>query len=404
MEATTVTGPAKNLLNFARLAQSPAFQAAGLPGVEVSIVTFHRKSNDDSPDDAAPNSFVATTREQGVQVHVIYERMRFDPQVISALRRIVAEHSPDIIQTHGVKSHFLVKLARLGKRYPWVAYHHGYTTTNLKMRGYNQLNRWSLPSAEKVVTVCQAFADQLVQAGVRANRTSVCHNSVVAPRDVTLHEQQTLRNRLGIADGQHIVLSVGRLSREKGHSDLVTAIALLRDQDCELEFKLLIVGEGPERERLDRAIRLHGLGDCVIFAGQTRDVAPYYAIADVLALPSHSEGSPNVLLEAMAASVPIVATSVGGVPEIAFANENALLVPAREPKLFAAALRRLIGEPNLRRTLSANASERVEKDFSPESYAQSLIKIYHGLVTEAGALKELKECPGVSTPDIYPMI
>ena len=383
IEATTVSGPAKNLLNFCRLARSTHFEEAGFPQVEVAIVTFHRKSvTKKGEPPGALNAFAAAAREQGVNIHVIEERFRFDPKVISELRRIVAEESPDILQTHMIKSHFLVKLAGLGKRYPWIAYHHGYTTTNLKMRGYNRLNRWSLPSAARVITVCQAFANQLTQAGVREQRISVCHNSVVAPRTVATNEQQVLKNRLNIGPDERVLLSVGRLSREKGHADLISAASHLREFDPILKFKLIMVGEGPEQQHLEQAVRKHDLRDRVCFIGHVTDVAPFYSIADVLALPSHSEGSPNVLLEAMAAGIPIVATSVGGVPEIAVAEENALLVSARDPQALARSLHRLLTTPGLAETLSANAQARVKRDFSPQAYAQSLLKIYRELLKE----------------------
>jgi len=383
IEATTVTGPAKNLLNFCRLTRSSWPDEAGLPRVEVSIVTFHRLShaNDNGEEaDDSPNAFVAAAREGGIEVDVITERFRFDPRTIGELRRIVARTSPDIIQTHMIKSHFLIKLTGLGKQYPWIAYHHGYTTTDLKMRGYNQLNRWSLPSATRVITVCDSFAKELSRAGVQSERIAVCHNSVNDPRRVSNEERDALKNQLSLDGDERITLAVGRLSREKGHSDLVEALALLRKSNPELKFKLLVVGEGPERERLERAVEAKGLSARLFFIGHVEDVAPYYAIADVLALPSHSEGSPNVLLEAMVAGVPVVATSVGGVPEIALADESALLVPPREPRLFANALHRLLSDSDLAQTLRANARARVASHFSHQSYAESLIRIYQQLV------------------------
>jgi glycosyltransferase involved in cell wall biosynthesis len=384
IEATTVTGPAKNLLNFCRLMRSAQFHEAGLPRLDVSIVTFHRLSSGENDsrqlENAAPNSFVTAARGQGVEVDVIDERFRFDRAVIEKLRRIVALRSPDIIQTHMIKSHFLVKLAGLGKQYPWVAYHHGYTTTDLKMQAYNQLNRWSLPSAMRVITVCGAFANQLSQAGVRADRISVCHNSVTAPTHLTNDEQRVLKDKLGVAGDEQVVLAVGRLSLEKGHRDLIDAVALLREMNPELKLKLIIVGDGPERARLEKAASQERLSTRVLFIGHVENSAPYYAIADALALPSHSEGSPNVLLEAMAHGVPVVATNVGGVPEIAVAEESAILVPAHNPGLFAGALQRVLTNPELAQMIGANARVRVATHFSPEAYAQSLIQIYQELV------------------------
>lgn len=388
IEATTVNGPAKNLLSFCQLVRSPELCANGIPRLDVSIVSFHRFSGqtaEGEEPDAAPNSFVATAREMGITVDVITERFRFDPRVLSQLRAIVARRAPDVIQTHMIKSHFLVKFAGFGKQYPWVAYHHGYTTTDLKMRAYNQLDRWSLPSADHVITVCGEFAKHLAQSGVARKRIHVRHNSVVPPRDVTSDERQRLRDRFGLNRDEKVVLSVGRLSREKGHADLIDAMSLLRELNAELKFKLLLVGDGPELQSLQRAARRHGLDQHVMFVGHVSDVATYYAIADVMALPSHSEGSPNVLLEAMAAGVPIVATSVGGVPEIATAEHDALLVPARNPSLFAAALRRVLTEPELAQNLKNNAIARVSQ-FSPEAHAGSLIQIYQQLVSVPGAI------------------
>jgi glycosyltransferase involved in cell wall biosynthesis len=382
IEATTVTGPARNLLRFCRLARSSWFETAGLPRVEVSIVTFHRltrNSHGQFPKES-PNSFVTAARAEGVEVEVIDEKFRFDPAVIPALQRIAVQRQPDIIQTHMVKSHFLIKLAGLGKQYPWVAYHHGYTTPDVKMRAYNRLNRWTLPSATRVITVCAAFADELIRNGVRTEDIDVCHNSITPGRRVTSEEQRTLKNRLVVAPDERVVLSVGRLSLEKGHSDLLEALGMLRELDSELKFKLVIVGDGPERARLEGMTREQKLTQRVLFVGHVEDVAPYYAIADALALPSHSEGSPNVLLEAMAGGLPIVATNVGGVPEIAVDGKSGLLVPPQNPRLFAAALHRLLTSPSLARALAAQAQAHVEDHFSPESYAESLIRIYQKLL------------------------
>lgn len=375
IEATTVTGPAKNLLNFYSLLRAPEFCRDGVPQIEGSIVTFDRVAGGG---DATPNAFVAAARDAGITVDVITERFRFDRAVIQQLRGIVARRAPDVIETHMIKSHFLVKFSGLAKQYPWIAYHHGYTSTDLKMLLYNQLNRWSLPSADLVIAVCGEFAKQLAASGVQKDRIRVSHNSVNPPRIVSSDEQQTLRKRFGIAADEKVVLAVGRFSREKGHADLLESVALLRAAGPELKFKLLLVGEGPEQANLSRAVSARKLQSHVVFVGHVTDVTPFYAIADVLALPSHSEGSPNVLLEAMAAGLPVVATSVGGVPEIATSEVNALLVPGRDPSAFAKALRRALTQIDFARTLKSNAIARAS-EFSPASHTQSLIEIYQEL-------------------------
>jgi len=158
----------------------------------------------------------------------------------------------------------------------------------------------------------------------------------------------------------------------------------LRELNPALSFKLVIVGEGPEQARLETESRSAELSERVVFAGQTTDVQTYYEIADVLALPSHSEGSPNVLLEGMASGLPVVATAVGGVPEIAVNEKTALLVPPKDPQSFASALNRLSQEGEFARKLGRAAAVHVAQNFSPAVYVRSLLHVYRGLASEAG--------------------
>jgi glycosyltransferase involved in cell wall biosynthesis len=390
MEATTVTGPAKLLIEFCRLAREADSTLAGLPRVEASVVTFRRgragaaesrngasmRSRED-----APNEFVTAARAAGVEVDVIGERFRFDPSVVGQLRRVVERRAPDIIETHMIKSHFLTLASGLARRHRWVAYHHGYTTTDAKMRLYNQLNRLTLPRASRVITVCGPFARGLASAGVSPEKISVVHSSVAAACAPSASDVGVLKTKLGVTEGERVVLAVGRLSREKGHVGLVHALEHLRRVAPATKFKLVIVGDGPERERVEAAASSSGLGASVVFAGHASDVRPFYALADVLALPSHSEGSPLVLLEAMAACVPVVATSVGGVPEVASDGETALLVPPHDPAAFAYALARVLADASLARTLSSKAAAHVAERFSPEARARALVEIYGALVS-----------------------
>lgn len=383
IEATTVTGPAKNLLNFCRRASSPHFQAGEMPRVEISIATFQRldrHTNENSQrqqDKDSPNAFVAAAREAGIEVDVIRERFRFDTRVIGELRAIVDRRAPDIIQTHGVKSHFLLRLSGLWRQHPWIAFHHGYTATDLKMVLYNKLNRWSLPSAHRVVTVCQAFAEQLASEGVSPEKISVLHNSInangAANEAADLH---TLKERLGIELGERVVLAVGRFSREKAHADLINALGALHSVNPDLNFRLVLVGDGPERRGIERAAETQGIASRVIFAGHVSNVRPFYGLADALVLPSHSEGSPNVLLEAMAAELPVVATAVGGVPEIVENGESALLVAPRDIQAMASAIGRVLADAPLARRLASNASGLVRTRHSPAAYARSVTEIY----------------------------
>jgi glycosyltransferase involved in cell wall biosynthesis len=368
VEATTVNAVAKNMFEFHRAARELAQQSAGFPVIELSLVTFDRGNNS--------TEFVSAARGLGLEVDVIPERGRFDRDVIKALRKIVEQRAPDVIVTHQVKSHFLMNVSNLWRKYPWVAFNHGYTTTDRKMLLYNRLDRWSLPKADRVVTVCEAFAKQLVKMRVPRERIHVQHNSIRPEPAVSAEEVHVLRKNLGLNEDERMILTVGRLSKEKAQIDLLRAFKKLNDTHAGINARLVIVGDGPERGSLEEAAVPLGISDRVVFTGQVKNVGVYYRAADVLVNPSHSEGSPYVLLEAMAAKLPIVATAVGGVPEMVENNQTALLVPARDPCALANAIARVLNDEQLAQRLATCASTLVSSRFSPESYVRSLAKIY----------------------------
>jgi glycosyltransferase involved in cell wall biosynthesis len=375
LEATTVSGPAKNLIEFCRRARAA--------GVEAAIVTFRRGGPEESV-------LVTACRAAGVEVHQLAEAFRFDPRVLPALARLVERLRPDVVQTHQVKSHLLVALSGAARARPWVAFHHGYTFTDLKMRAYNQLDRWSLPRASRVVTVSRPFADQIAAMGVPRGRIRVVHNSVRveypdgARADARrAREAALLRQRLGITHDERVVVAVGRLSQEKAFPELVRALVRLRTIAPTQDAWLVVVGEGPERARIQGLADQLGVAHRVVVTGQEPDVTPYYALADVLAISSLTEGSPNVLLEAMAAGVPVVATAVGGIPEIVEHQESAVLVPAGDPCALGEAIRRVLLERSLAERLVANARRRVLERHAPEARVEALCALYRELAGRA---------------------
>jgi glycosyltransferase involved in cell wall biosynthesis len=359
IEATTVTGPAKNLLEFCQTVRDR-------DDIKITVATFDRNRG--------PTDFTAAAEEAGVAVTLIPERSATDMRVIEKLRDLVNQGEADILQTHAVKSHFLVYLSRVWKRRRWVAFHHGYTTTDVKDRLYSQLDRVSLRAASRVFTVSRAFENQLVERGVAASRIEVVHNAVNLQwaDQVRALDKVAVRDQLGIGRDEKVLLAIGRMSIEKRHIDLIEAYHQLRRDGAAV--RLILVGDGPERARLEATG-----GQGVTFSGQIQSTASYYAAADVMVLPSLTEGSPNVLLEAMAAGVPVVATRVGGIPEIATDGESALLVPPRDPAALARAIGELLEDSDKRARLIAQARSAIEARHTPETRAQALIERYRAL-------------------------
>jgi glycosyltransferase involved in cell wall biosynthesis len=373
VEATSVNAVAKLVLDFYRTTGELGQSDDDFPAVAGSIVTFDRATTGAGE----PNDFIATVRAAGIELDVIPERRRFDLSVIEALKNVTEKRAPDIIVTNSVKSHFIMWRSRLWKKYPWVAFHHGYTATDRKMRLYNRFDRFSLPKADVVVTVCDAFARDLTKvARVPTEKIRVQHNSIRPAPPPAVEDVRAWRERLRVSPDERVLLSIGRLSKEKAHGDLLEAFKHLSEANRDLNVKLLIVGEGPEREKLMAAARSTGISERVVFTGQVKNVQPFYAIADVFVLSSHSEGSPNVLLEAMAANVPVVATAVGGVPEMVKNEESALLVPPMNPAAMAAAVSSLIRNRELAQRLVQNAATLIKVRFHPEQYVRTLVNVY----------------------------
>jgi L-malate glycosyltransferase len=374
MESDFVTGPAKPLLEFAQLARNPR---NGFPGVELSAATYLRGNAD-----PADNGFVCAALRAGVEMDLIRERERFDRAVIPHIAQILEKRQPDIVQTHNVKSHFLMRYSGLYRKYRWIAFHHGYVTTDAKMRLYNQLDRWSLRKAAHVVTVCIPFRRQLESRGVSGERISVRHNTITPFEAPPSAQIEAARRSIPCPPGIPLLLMVSRLSHEKGHVDLLEALAILKRSGTRCHT--VIVGEGYERGAIERARKRLGLEDEVTLTGHKNDVRPWFAMAGMYLMPSHSEGSPNSLLEAMAAGIPCVASNVGGIPEIMTNERTGLLTPARNPDALAQAIGRLLADPALAKSLTERALAETAR-FNPDAYHADLLRIFQHVMDNSGA-------------------
>jgi glycosyltransferase involved in cell wall biosynthesis len=324
---------------------------------------------------------VTASIDAGVPMDLIAEKGRFDRGVIARIERIFEMRSPDIVQTHNVKSHFLMRYSGLWRKYRWIAFHHGYVTTDAKMRLYNQLDRWSLQKAAHLVTVCGPFRQQLESRGISAERITVRHNAInpfEAPAPIDI---EAVRRSIPCPASTPLLLMVSRLSHEKGHVDLLEALAILKRNGS--KFHTVIVGEGYERGAIESARQRLGLQGDVTLTGHKNDVRPYFAIANLYLMPSHSEGSPNSLLEAMAAGVPCVASDVGGIPEIMTDERTGLLTPARNPEAVAKAIDRLLADATLADSLAANARIEIAR-FTPDAHHAGMVQIYRHVLGDSG--------------------
>ena len=365
MEALSLTGPAKNLLSFGQLARE-------LQGTELILASYRR------PEHPAEDDFIRGARALGIQLEILPDGGAWDLTLAGKLRRLCERLQVDLVQTHNVKSHFLFRLSGASRDFPWVAWNHGYTWPTWRQRVYNSFDYISLRGADRVTTVTGSFVAGLEGMGVRRERIEVVGNAIEVEKS-DLETGRLRREDYAKAD-ERIVLAVGRLSKEKAHQRLIEAIARLNKDRKGPAHVLLLVGDGPERQNLEACASAEGVR--LNFAGQVREVRPYYALADVFVLPSDSEGSPNVLLEAMAEGLPIVSTNVGGVKETVNDGEEAVLVEPRNSKALSAALCKIADQPEEASRMGERARRRVIEERSPERRAQHILRIYEDLLKE----------------------
>jgi glycosyltransferase involved in cell wall biosynthesis len=376
IEGASVTGPAKNLIQIGAYGRDVTDATA----LDMTVATYRRG-------DRTPGPLLEGIAAAGLDSELLIEKQRFDTAVAGQIRTLVDRYRPDVVQTHMVKSHFMMRYSGLWRSHRWLAFHHGYTRVDKKMLVYNQFDRWSLRAAHQIVTVCEPFARQLTSRGIPRARIAIQHNSVPVFHRPDPSVVARLRASLRIPDTIPVLLAVGRLSAEKGFADLVQAVAVA--QRGAPEFRLAIVGEGPERQRLEASIAQLGLTGRVLLPGHDHDMAAWYAMAYALVMPSHSEGSPNVLLEAMAAGLPVVATNVGGIPEMVTDDETALLVSSRNPQALGGAIARILTDAPAAAAMSSAARKTAGTRFSIPAHYRSLIRVYErlaGLTAPAGSL------------------
>jgi L-malate glycosyltransferase len=306
-------------------------------------------------------------------------------RLLFAVIRYLKATRPHILHSHGYKEHTLGAVGgKLSNDPLTIQTYHGLQENlagwaGLKMRIYDRLNlavgRATADGAVGVSSEITSFLqDRYPSADVRCIR-----NGIDLDRIAVTVERDAMRAQLGIAPDAFVVGSVGRLMPVKGFEYLVEAFAQLPRKQTSPEHRLVIVGDGPLRDALGRCAGRHGVLRDVTFLGARSDVYDLMNAFDVFVLPSLHEGVPMVLLEAMAIGVPIVATHVGGIPEILEHDNDALLVPAKDPKALAQAIQLLAGSTALRAQLIRAARARAEGQRAIQFSAGATRDMYRSL-------------------------
>jgi L-malate glycosyltransferase len=326
----------------------------------------------------------------GVPVHVFPIRSLYGPSAVREgvrFARFLVQERADVVHSHDIYNNlFATVWARVARVPAVIASRRWWHTLNRP--GHRIACAVGYRLADRVLANSRAVATSLVgDEGIPAERVVVVPNfldaSAFDPLPGSTREQ--LLALFGVPLDALVIGVVARLNPIKDHASLMRAVATLAPRWPRLH--LVVVGRGVERDNLVRLARDLGLSQCVHFVGLQPQKPNLHALFEVSVLPSRSEGFPNVVLEAMAAATPVVATAVGGTPDAVIDGETGLLVPPGDTEALAKAIESLLADPARRTSMGSAGRERAGRLFQASSVVPKLEDLYESLVRQGRRLR-----------------
>jgi glycosyltransferase involved in cell wall biosynthesis len=353
---TGVSGSENHLL-----ALLPALRATGIDASFLGL---------DVPGSDAPRFY-----ERLEELNVPYRRltcgMDVSPRMARDVIRAVKLERPDLLHTHLVHADVYGSAAAALLRLPYVSTRHN--DDRYLLGPFRFVDRAFARPARRLIAISDAVRRFLERAGHAPEKLVTVRYGLDLPPSAPAH---ITPDAAGIADGVPLLLAVGRLIAQKDHATLLRAFARIHDRHS--NARLAILGDGPLEEQTRALVRELGLDDAVVLPGR-QEPGDWLARADVFVHTSRWEGFGIVLLEAMLASLPIVATSVSAVPEVVVDGETGLLVGAGDVEALAAALGDLLADPERARRLGAGGLKRARKEFSVARMTEQTIAVYRAV-------------------------
>jgi len=309
---------------------------------------------------------------------MISENRLFDLKIIHQLLQLIKKRDIDVIHSHDVKSNFYGLIAAKITKTPIISTVHGWISNSYKQKIYIYIDRILKKFFNKVIIVSQSQLNILRTHGVSEKNISYVPNSVSLSDFGNKNSSGLFRKELNLTPKNLLIGNIGRLSPEKGQCDFIEAAKIISEKYEEVRY--ILIGDGPDYHFLKDYTDQLKLTEKVIFAGYRKDITDVYSSLNLIVLSSYTEGMPNVILEAMAAEVPIIATRVGGVSELIENGNTGIMVDPGKPKELASAINHALSNPKLLMKLVKKAKKNIEEKFSVERNILLIHKIYIDLI------------------------
>jgi glycosyltransferase involved in cell wall biosynthesis len=331
---------------------------------------------------------IKEARAVGARVNVIADLGRpvnffKDARILFELFRLCQSRKYDIVHTHSTKAGFLGRLAAWLAGVPVIIHtFHGYPflmSENLKTRGYIALERAIASVTDSVICVGELLRQELcVWRMIPEQKLFTIYSGIDFSSYVPKHSPEKVKQDLGVETAWPLVGSIGHLVEAKAQHHLIETVALLRNKYPRI--KLVLVGDGPLRSRLEQRILELGVVPNVSLLGEREDIADLLSIFDIYAMSSRNEGVGRALTEAMYWGLPIATTLVNGIRELIQHEQTGLGVPAGDPKSLASAIDRLISDSDFAKTLGHNAQRKVRGLMDSEKMVTAITALYDRLI------------------------
>lgn len=338
-----------------------------------TVVVYIRKTVD--------RNFFIGERVKGLDInyHEVEDRIQIDLKSLMQIKKLLHLYNIEILHTHGFKADFYGLFLKRVHKMKLVTTTHGWNATTWREKLFMFLDKNVLKYFDRILVVNRRQREYLILKGVRDRKIVMIQNGIDTDQFKRDGGGETFQELPCLEKNGFRIGYVGRLSGEKGITTLLQAMKRLVSEYDGL--RLALIGEGPLRQYLESYSRKLGLQKCVTFTGHIDDIKNVYRQLDLLVLPSETEGMPNVVLEALAMEVPVVATNVGGLPEIIETGSNGILVEPGDVEGLTRAIATLIMDGNLREKFALEGRRTVCERFSFERRIRKEEDVYRQLVS-----------------------
>ena len=360
IDSSFLGGPEKYILGYAKRTRG---------SVKIAVATFESGGRERS-------QFSQALALGMVQSLSILCANSYDPRQLTRLIALVKKEGFNVINSHGYRANLIGLIASRILRIPIVATFHGWTGSDSKVRVFDRIDRAVLRMMDHIITVSEANKGLLKHLGIKGSAITVVPNAIDPEQLVSsfqANQAMVLRQALRFGEAERVCICVGRLSPEKGQEVALKAFAGVTREIP--ECRLVFLGDGPDEPKLRMISQELGIQDFVRFVGFQANVVDYMSLSEVIILPSHTEGLPTVVLEAFLCSSFVIATSVGGTPEVVRDQETGLLVPPNDCDSLCKAIIWSLRNEKERKRMADNAYRFVMANCTFEEHAAKLVAV-----------------------------